>query len=141
MDELLTIGEIARRAGVATSALRYYDDLGLLDPVKRVSGQRRYSRDAVGTVGAIRFFQDVGFTLAEVKRLVESRKRSPRAWRGLAERKLDEVRGRLAKLDAARVAIEHALACPQDDILRCPNFWRVVGGVLEGQTIEEAHLK
>ena len=47
MTELLTIGEVAEQAGVATSALRYYDELGLLPPATRVSGQRRYRPEAV----------------------------------------------------------------------------------------------
>jgi MerR-like DNA binding protein len=52
-DRLLTIGELARRAGVATSALRYYEELGLLPTAARISGQRRYPESAVGLVGII----------------------------------------------------------------------------------------
>jgi hypothetical protein len=77
MSELLTIGELARRTGVTTSALRYYDELGLVQPTRRVSGHRRYAVDAVAAVGVVRFFQEVGFMLAETKRLIASGKRSP----------------------------------------------------------------
>jgi DNA-binding transcriptional MerR regulator len=139
MAESLTIGELARRTGVTTSALRYYDELGLVPPTGRVSGHRRYGVDAVAEVGAVRFFQEVGFTLAETKRLVASRKRSPVAWRALAVRKSEELRDRIAREEAARQAIEHALACPKDDILDCPNFWATVQGVLTGVELADAH--
>jgi DNA-binding transcriptional MerR regulator len=102
MPELLTIGELARRTGVTTSALRYYDELGLVRPTRRVSGHRRYAVNAVAAVGVVRFLQEVGFTLAETRRLIASRKRSPVAWRALAVRKSEDLRHRIAREEAAR---------------------------------------
>jgi DNA-binding transcriptional MerR regulator len=140
MSELLTIGELARRTGVATSALRYYDELGLVRPTQRVSGQRRYADDAATAVGVVGLLRDVGFTLAETKRLLPSRRRSPVAWRALAERKSEELRHRIIREEAACRAIEHSLACPQDDLLDCPNFGATLDGVLSGAALPEAHL-
>src|SRR5262245_52656933 len=60
-DRLLTIGELARRAGVATSALRYYEELGLLPRPARIAGQRRYPESAAWLVGVILLLRDVGF--------------------------------------------------------------------------------
>jgi MerR family redox-sensitive transcriptional activator SoxR len=139
MSELLTIGELARHTGVATSTLRYYDELGLVRPTRRVSGHRRYAADAVAAVGVVRLLQEVGFTLAETKRLITSRKRSPDAWRALAVRKSEELRHRIAREGAARQAIEHSLVCPNDDILDCPNFWATVNQVLAGVDLADAH--
>jgi len=139
MPELLTIGELARRTGVTTSALRYYDELGLVRPTRRVSGHRRYAVDAVATVGLLRFLQEVGFTLAETKRFIAARKRSPVAWRALAVRKSKELHQRIAREEAARQAIEHSLVCPKDDLLDCPHFWATVRGVLFGADLAEAH--
>ena len=139
MAEFLTIGELARRTGVTTSALRYYDELGLVRPSRRVSGHRRYGVDAVAAVGVVRFFQEVGFTLAETKRVVASRKRSPGAWRALAVRKSEELRHRIAREVAARQAIEHALVCPKEHIFDCPKFWATVHGVLTGVELADAH--
>ena len=139
MAESLTIGEVANRTGVTTSALRYYDELGLVRPARRVSGQRRYQGDAVATVAAVRFLQEAGFTLAETKRFLASRKRAAGAWRSLAVRKCDELRQRIARDEAARQALEHALACPKEDLLACPNFWSTVQGVLGGAELAEAH--
>jgi MerR family redox-sensitive transcriptional activator SoxR len=139
MSESLTIGELARRTGVTTSALRYYDELGLVRPTRRVSGHRRYALDAVAAVGVVRFFQEVGFTLAETKRLIASRKRSAVAWRALAVRKSEDLRHRIEREEAARQAIEHALVCPKDDFFDCPNFWATVNGVLAGVELADAH--
>jgi len=139
MAEFLTIGELARRTGVTTSALRYYDGLGLVRPARRVSGHRRYAVDAVAAVGVVRFLQEVGFTLAETKRLLASRKRSPDTWRALSLRKSEELRHRIERDEAARQAIEHSLVCPKDDLLDCPNFWATVKGVLSGVELADAH--
>jgi DNA-binding transcriptional MerR regulator len=138
-DDLLTIGELSRRTDVATSALRYYEELGLLRPAARVSGHRRYPPDAVGVVGAILFLRDVGFTLDEIRRLMAARSKSPRAWRDLARRKLEELDARIAEAQAARVAVEHALACPHEDIVACPNFQEVVRLRLAGTPLRQIH--
>jgi DNA-binding transcriptional MerR regulator len=137
-DGLLTIGELSRRTGVTTSALRYYEDLDLLQPTTRVSGQRRYSGDAVGIVGAVLLLRDA-FTLDEIRRLMAAHSESPGAWRELAHRKLVELDDRIADAQAARVAIEHSLACPHEDIGTCPTFREVVRLRLEGRPIQEAH--
>ena len=69
----MTIGELAGRTGVAASALRYWEELGLLPAPERVSGRRRYPPSAVEQVGVILLMRDVGFTLSEVKVLMGSR--------------------------------------------------------------------
>jgi len=137
-DEMtLTIGQLARRTGAAPSALRYYEEIGLLAPTVRVSGQRRYGPGAVGVVGTVLFLADVGFTLAEIGQLMEARSTSPRTWRDLARRKLAELDERIAEAQAARVAVEHAIACPHDDIITCPNFQDVVRRRLDGEPLQE----
>jgi MerR family redox-sensitive transcriptional activator SoxR len=135
----LTIGEVARRAGLRTSALRYYEDLGILRPAERVSGRRRYDESSVGVVGAVLFFRDAGFTLSEIGELMVARARSAREWRELARRKLAELDEQIAKARAAREAIDHALRCPHEDILHCTNFHSLVTARLAGQPLHEAH--
>ena len=138
-DETLTIGELARRTGTAPSALRYYEEIGLLSPPARVSGQRRYAPDAVDLVGAVLFLADVGFTLAEIEQLMAARATDPSSWRELARRKLAELDERIAEAQAASVAVEHALACPHEDIVTCPNFQEVVRLRLAGKPLEDVH--
>jgi MerR family redox-sensitive transcriptional activator SoxR len=60
---LLAIGELARRAGVSASAVRYYEELGLLPEPARISGQRRYPESAARLVAAILLYSDAGFTV------------------------------------------------------------------------------
>ena len=67
----LTIGEVARRAGVATSSIRYYERIGLLPEPDRLSGQRRYDAAVLGRLGFIGVAQSAGFKLREIKALVD----------------------------------------------------------------------
>jgi DNA-binding transcriptional MerR regulator len=132
---MLTIGELARRAGVTTSALRYYEELGLLPAPARVSGQRRYPESAARLVAAILLYSDAGFTLAEQKALL-----TRRGDRGqLMRRKLAELDERIARAQAAREAISHGLRCPHEDITRCPNFNAGITARLNGQPLSQSH--
>ncbi|GAA3466490.1 MerR family transcriptional regulator [Nonomuraea roseola] len=139
MAEQLTIGELARRTGVATSALRYWEELGLLPAPARVSGQRRYPPSAVELVGLVVLLRDVGFTLREVKAFVASRSPAADGWRELYQRKLTELDQRIAQAQVARTVIAHGLACRHKDIFECSNFARGVAALLEGSSLEEAH--
>jgi len=138
-EELLTIGDLARRTGVATSALRYWEDQGLLTAPERVAGQRRYPPSAVDQVGEILILRDVGFTVRELKTLLALRTSAAPAWRELQRRKLAELDARIARAQAARTAIAHGLDCPHEDVHDCPNFRRGVAARLAGATLEEAH--
>jgi DNA-binding transcriptional MerR regulator len=128
--DLLTIGELAEQAGVATSALRYYEELGLLEPAERRSGRRYYRRAAVETVGGILFLRDVGFTLTEIGELRSSSADRP-ARRALLASKLQELASKAVEISIAREALSHGLDCPAPDILTCPNF---IAGVHERLT-------
>jgi DNA-binding transcriptional MerR regulator len=125
--DLLTIGELAEQVGVATSALRYYEELGLLEPAERRAGRRHYHRSAVETVGGILFLRDVGLTLTEIGQLRSTSADRP-ARRALLAAKLEELARKAVEIEIARDALGHGLDCPAPDILTCPNF---VAGVHE----------
>jgi DNA-binding transcriptional MerR regulator len=139
MGEQLTIGELASRTGVATSALRYWEELGLLPAPARVSGRRRYPPSAVELVGVVLLLRAVGFTLREVKAFISSRSLAGDGWRELYRRKLAELDRRIAQAQVARTAIAHGLACPHEDIFECANFARGIAAFLAGSSPEEAH--
>lgn len=124
-SELLTIGELAERVGVATSALRYYEDVGLLEPTERRAGRRHYDPSAVEVVGAILLLRDVGFTITEIGRLYSTRA-DRAARRTLLHGKIEELRRKAAEIDLARRALEHGSDCPAPDIITCPNFAALV---------------
>jgi DNA-binding transcriptional MerR regulator len=136
---LLTIGELSERTGVAPSALRYYEELGLMPPALRASGQRRYEASAVKLVGMILLLRDAGFSLAEMKTLLASRSQASDAWRELHRHKLSELEEHIERTQAARVALQHALRCKHEDLLDCPNFAAVLAARLAGKPLQEAH--
>jgi DNA-binding transcriptional MerR regulator len=137
-DGLLSIGELAARTGVAVTALRYYDELGLVRPQRRASGQRRYAESAARGVGVVLFLRDVGFSLAEIGDLISAEPRSGR-WSDLIERKLQALAEQEHRLAVARTALEHARNCPANDPSRCPRFWKIVDARLDGASLEDGH--
>lgn len=137
-EQELTIGELARRTGVATSALRYWEDLGLMPAPSRISGQRRYAPSAIELVGIILVLQEVGFSLRELKALIAPGP-ALEGWRELAQQKLADLDQRIAHAQAARTAIAHSLACPAEDLLQCPNFASIVAASLAGTPLQNAH--
>ena len=123
-DGLLTIGDLARRAGVSTSALRYYEELGLLP---------------APAVAAIQLYSDAGFTLAEQKALMTTRPGTTGGPRQLMQRKLAELDEQIARAQAARDAIGHGLRCPHEDITQCPTFNAGITARLAGQPLSRSH--
>jgi MerR family transcriptional regulator, redox-sensitive transcriptional activator SoxR len=110
----LTIGEAARRAGVATSSIRYYESIGLLPEPDRLHGQRRYHSEVVGKLAFIGVAQSAGFKLAEIKDLVngiEERDGMADRMRTLSSRKLDEVEALLERTKAMKGWLEVAREC------------------------------
>ncbi|MGH9230402.1 MAG: MerR family transcriptional regulator [Acidimicrobiales bacterium] len=136
---LLSIGELAERTGVATSALRYYDDLGLVQPAARASGRRRYAEAAVAQVGVILFLREVGFSLAEIGSLLAGGER--RSWQNIIDRRLAAIAEQQHRLDVARTALEHALRCPSGEPVRCPRFRSIIQDRLRGRSLEESHAR
>ena len=137
-DELISIGELSRRTGVAVTALRYYDQLGLVRPKTRVAGQRRYSEGAVRTVGVVLFLRDIGFALAEIAQLTSARMRTVR-WSAIVDRKLTDLAEQEHRLTVARTALEHARDCPAKGPTSCPRFWSIIDTRLTGASLEASH--
>jgi len=110
----LTIGEVARRAGVATSSIRYYESIGLLPAPARLHGQRRYGTDVLGRLAFIAVAQTAGFKLAEIKDLVHSVDGTDgmgHHMRALSSRKLREVEALLEQTMAMKGWLEVAKDC------------------------------
>ena len=110
----LTIGEVARRAGVATSSIRYYERIGLLPEPERLRGQRRYDADVLGKLGFIGVAQSAGFKLREIRELIDGIDDSSgmgEQVRALSSRKLDEVEALLERTKAMKGWLEVAKEC------------------------------
>lgn len=115
MGELLSIGEAAEVVGVATSALRHYDEIGLAVPATRVSGQRRYTEENLTRLRVINQCRRAGFSLDEIASLLEE----GAGWQSLARRKREELQGRIEQLTRATRLIDAALACGCEHIEGC----------------------
>jgi DNA-binding transcriptional MerR regulator len=135
-DVTFSIGVLAERTGVPATTLRYYDELGLVPPLTREAGRRRYDDTAVAQVGVILVLRDAGFTLAEILELGDREH-----WQQLAARKLDQLADLAARVQVARTALEHALCCPHGNPRECPTFWSIVGARLQGRSLAEAHTR
>ncbi|MGE5834595.1 MAG: MerR family transcriptional regulator [Acidobacteriota bacterium] len=118
----LGIGELGRQTGLATSALRYYERVGLLAPDGRVNGRRYYGSASAEQIALIRLCQDAGFTLAEIRTFVAAGSRRHPSWTRLMEAKLLELEASIAHAKRAKALIEHALTCPHRELSTCPNF-------------------
>lgn len=120
-EELLTIGDLAASAGVRTSTLRYYEDEGLLVPIGRIGGQRRYDAGAVEALTVIRFCRALGFSLDEIRTLLTvprgSRKRT--RWRGLVDEKLAELDAGIARAQAMKSLLQVSRDCDCVDLEQC----------------------
>jgi DNA-binding transcriptional MerR regulator len=110
----LTIGEIARRAGVAPSTIRYYERIGLLPEPMREHGQRRYDETVLGKLGFIGVAQSAGFSLDEIKALldgIDERDGMATPMRALSTKKLDEVEALLERTKAMKGWLQVAQEC------------------------------
>src|SRR5215213_7843496 len=110
----LTIGEVARRTGVATSALRYYEDAGILPAPERVNGRRRYGPDAGRGVEVVRFAQRAGFSLTEIRTLFHGfGPDTPlnERWAALAQAKVAELDALIDRATRMKRAIVAGLGC------------------------------
>jgi DNA-binding transcriptional MerR regulator len=136
---LLSIGELAERTGVATTALRYYDELGLVRPAARESGRRRYAASAVEEVGVIRFLREVGFTLAEIDTFLAAGEQRSR--QEVIDRKLAEFAEQQHQLEVARELLGHGRTCPAGDPMQCSRFWSIIEGHRDGLSLEESHAR
>ncbi len=110
----LTIGEVARRAGVATSQIRYYERIGLLPDPERRSGQRRYDPEVLGRLGFIGVAQSAGFKLREIQELIagiDDTHGMAERMRALSERKLSEIEALLERTKAMKGWLEVTKEC------------------------------
>jgi MerR family transcriptional regulator, redox-sensitive transcriptional activator SoxR len=121
--ELLRIGEVARRAGVRTSLIRYYEDVGLLPRPTRVSGQRRYDHAVLRRLKIIDVAQRAGMSLDDIRVLLEhGTDPVSNQMRELAARKLPEVDALIARAERVRTWLQTAAGCSCQSIDECGLF-------------------
>ncbi|BBX36917.1 MerR family transcriptional regulator [Mycolicibacterium mageritense] len=112
---------MARRAGVAQTTLRYYEQLGLLPAPGRVGGQRRYQESVLVRLEVIRLCKAAGFALDDIAVLMDDDTPGRPAARALAQAKLSEIDEQMTALTRARAIIEWGMqcTCPSIDACTC----------------------
>jgi MerR family redox-sensitive transcriptional activator SoxR len=123
MDSLLTIGEVARRSGVASSALRFYEDRGLIASERAGSGHRRYRRAILRRVAFIVFAQRIGLSLEEIgvelAKLPADRAPGREDWAALSGTWTARIDERIAELQRLRGGLTACIGCGCLSIDRC----------------------
>jgi MerR family redox-sensitive transcriptional activator SoxR len=121
MAGFLTIGEVAERAGLRSSALRYYEEEGLLEPATRISGQRRYDESALERLSVIQFCRQLGFTLAEIRLLLAEPRgaKQKERWRGFVDAKVSELDETVARVRAMKKVLLVSRDCDCVDVHEC----------------------
>jgi MerR family redox-sensitive transcriptional activator SoxR len=123
MTELLTIGDVARRSGVAASALRFYEQRGLIESERAGSGHRRYPRSVLRRIAFVVFAQRIGLTLdeigAELAKLPAGHAPKRRDWSRLSGTWSARIDERIAELERLKAGLTECIGCGCLSLDRC----------------------
>lgn len=124
MDDLLTVGEVARRSGVAVSAVHFYEAKGLIESVRSSGNQRRFERIVLRRIAIIKVAQRAGISLAEVRdalgTLPPDRSLSARNWAALSKRWKEDLDERIRRLTQLRDQLGDCIGCGCLSLEGCP---------------------
>ena len=118
----MTIGAVARRAGIRPSTLRYYEKIGLLPVARRINGRRRYDSGILPTLGVIQMAQHAGFTIAEIQTLFHDFSADvppSERWQKLAQQKLLEVQELMRRAETMKTLLLLLLECRCQTLDEC----------------------
>ena len=119
----LTIGELAERSGVAPSALRYYEERGLIESERNSGGHRRYRRPTIRRIAFITFAQRVGLSLDEIRgelgKLPGNRTPKSADWAKLSASWTERIDERIAELERLREGLSGCIGCGCLSLERC----------------------
>src|SRR5215469_5532871 len=110
----MMIGQVSKESGLAASAIRYYEQAGLLPEPRRVGGRRHYDRSILERLAVLERAKDCGFSLADARELLHGfREDAPPSarWRALAVRKIAELDELMRKISAMKEMLERPCAC------------------------------
>ncbi|AQZ68659.1 Transcriptional regulator, MerR family [[Actinomadura] parvosata subsp. kistnae] len=130
-DTLIDIGEVARRSGLAASALRFYERKGLIRAEGRNGLRRAYRPETLERLALISCARDAGFTLSEIAEFLAARPSDERLRARMAAKER-EVSQRVDQLTRLRDSLRHAVVCTHDPLVECPEFKQAVRRVPQG---------
>lgn len=133
--ELVPIGEAARRLGINASALRYYEERGLLRPTARQGGRRVYDSEQLRRLAFIQTMRQLGASLDSAAAVLDQ---PGDRWREAVRAQIDSFDELIARAAGARDFLRHALHCPADHPVReCPRMIEALDRRLAGTTVAE----
>ena len=115
----LDIRDVADASGLRPSALRYYEQVGLIRSVARRGGRRQYESSVLRRLEIIALCREAGFTISDVAEVFNDRQDAVARWRQLAAKKIDEIAVNIERARARQGLLEQALACGCSDPLGC----------------------
>jgi DNA-binding transcriptional MerR regulator len=127
----MNIAEVAKRSGVAASALRFYEEKGLIASVGRQGAMRRFSPAVLDQLALIALGQAAGFSLDEIRSMLSPRG-EPDIDRAKLSAKADEADRMVKRLRVLSRALRHAAACPAPSHAECPTFQRLLRSAASG---------
>ena len=120
--EDLAISDVARVFGLRTSAIRYYEQIGILPPAMRKNGQRRYDNSALFRLAVVQRAREMGFTLEEIRELFfgfPPGTPPPKRWHQLSQRKIAELQERMKRLKLMETLLKRVETCRCDALDEC----------------------
>ncbi|MGI5373468.1 helix-turn-helix domain-containing protein [Streptomyces sp. CA-251387] len=127
----LDIAEVARRAGVPASTLRFYEDKGLITPIGRRGLRRQYDPGVLERLALIALGRTAGFSLDEIAHMFAP-DGQPHIDRQMLTTKAEELDSRIRELAVLRDSLRHAAACPAPSHMECPTFRRLLKSAASG---------
>ncbi|MCQ4250653.1 helix-turn-helix domain-containing protein [Stutzerimonas stutzeri] len=127
----MDISDVARRSGVAASALRFYEEKGLIASLGRPGERRRFAPQVLDQLALIALGQSAGFTLEEIRAMFAPNGK-PNIDRSILAAKADELDATIRRLRAMSKGLRHAAACPAPSHAECPTFQRLLKAAVPG---------
>ena len=127
----MDITEVARRSGLTTSTLRYYEERGLIESVGRQGLRRLFGPGVLQRLALITLGRAAGFTLDEIRTMFTP-SGAPQIDRGLLAAKAAQIDATVARMRAMSNSLKHAARCPAENHLACPSFRRLLDDATRG---------
>lgn len=130
---LLDIGEVSARTGVRPSALRYYEEVGLISCAGRHGLRRQFPPEVLVQLKLIALCQGAGFSLTDIAGMFGTGG-APALDRAVLHRRADEIDRQIGELTALRETLRHVAECPAPSHMECPTFRRLLDGAVRRPT-------
>ena len=128
----MDIAEVAKRAGLPTSTLRFYEEKGLISSIGRNGQRRLFAAQVLERLAVIALGRSAGFSLEEIRSMLPSGGKI-QVRREMLLARADQVERSIKQLKAVRDGLRHAANCPEENHLDCPTFQRLMRAALAGQ--------